>query len=308
MSQFINENELVHQTKCPICRSDINHIVGLKRTINPYSDLSVSIIECVNCIHWFTTPMPTQGLLNKLYSYDSEYVNGRGWAEAIVSNISADSLAEETHWVVRALDEDNPGNFLEIGPGDGSLMRKMSQKGWNCYGIDLGGYASSPNVFSSSDELPRISFDAIVFLDVLEHTSDPGGGILQYANFLSPNARIFISVPWSESKRAQSGGVAWEMVRPLGHLHYFSKTSMTILLESHSFSNISFDVPDFHGSYINNLLWAFLSAFYGLCRPSRWKSIKSRFSYLFQLIALFPGVGYDETDQMHVKAVLSIKS
>ena len=287
---------------CPICNSNKILSLGERKTINLKSDLKVSIIKCTNCNHWHTNPSPNQYLLSKLHKDESPYVLGYEWANFKRKKKINKSLASNKHWIVKELINLKPGNYLEIGPGSGDLIRKFQSLGWNSFGVDPGDYASGFQIVKDSKELPQdLKFDVIVFKDVLEHTFDPNQVLKNYNKFLKKNAKIFITVPWSESKAAKIRKINWEMVRPLGHLHYFSKNSLKIFLENNGFEIKNQFTVNVYKSYWKLLFITPISILYLILRPSKWWLIRDRINQLKTLIVIFPG---DKNgDQLYTKGL-----
>ena len=54
--------------------------------------------------------------------------------------------------------------------------------------------------------------------------------ISELSKLLSTNGRIYFTFPNSESLRSKLRKTSWRMVRPIGHLHYFSSKSISIAL------------------------------------------------------------------------------
>jgi 2-polyprenyl-3-methyl-5-hydroxy-6-metoxy-1,4-benzoquinol methylase len=177
----------------------------------------------------FTDPTPKQEVLDNYYSIQSEIV----LTGAAVENYSDESsLASEDHWVVKDLPKITKGVLLEIGPGNGSLMRKMRELGWNCWGVDPGQYITDAQIVASLEALPaHIAFDVIVCQDVIEHVSNVVDYISKVCNFAKSGSFFYFSAPYSQSLEARLLKGRWEMVKPFGHLHYFSKQSICHILE-----------------------------------------------------------------------------
>lgn len=228
---------------CPCCHSELIHFVGQAPTIHPQSRLNVDILKCQECGHWFTKQMPSSEFLANLYSNVSLTVVGEGWDSLTRDGDRQGLTAPDWHWVVLSLAKQPPGVMLEVGPGNGSLMRKFRELGWQVYGIDPGNWSDDSSIYKHVSNLPHdLMFDAIVFEDVLEHCSNPWQEIAGYQKYLQPNCDLFMTFPWSESVEAKILGSQWNMVRPLGHLHYFSKLSARRLAESIKMSILKIDV------------------------------------------------------------------
>ncbi len=297
------ESEFASIGDCPICRSTNLETVGTKATIHPRSRFSVQIKRCIDCHHWCTDPMPKAELLGALYAESSLSVLGENWASEVEANNRNETIASDSNWIVKNLSKVKPGNFLEVGPGEGRLLRKMGQLGWNPFGVDLGNYAGGFQVFSSINQLPEsIQYDAIVFQDVLEHVSDPLHELSQYAERIKAGAILLMTVPWSESKKAKFGKTRWDMVRPLGHLHYFSKQSAKMLLESIGFEVLAMETVNTDGSLFfqaKSLFRSALKVLFRTLRPSKWKDLRSSINNVVMLAVCFPD---NAGDQLYIRA------
>jgi SAM-dependent methyltransferase len=177
--------------------------------------------------------MPDQAYLLELYAASSTSVFGEGWdstvGDAFESRIAPDARSA---WIRSREAASRAGRYLEIGPGDGALLRYFESRRWECHAVEPGAWArGSDNFVDSLDQLSGDdAFDVIVASDVLEHTADPLGTARRLSALLAPDGRIYVSFPNSSSLRARLQKERWRMVRPIGHLHYFSRESVTELL------------------------------------------------------------------------------
>ena len=88
----------------------------------------------------------------------------------------------------------------------------------------------------SLQEIPRdVYFDVVVFQDVLEHIADPFDYIEKVSNLATKKSILYISTPYSQSLEARLLKGRWEMAKPFGHLHYFSKDSIRTILQKANF-------------------------------------------------------------------------
>ena len=292
---------------CISCGSLTFKSMGLAKIIDPKLDDTFEILNCSNCAHWITYPVPSQELLNNLYSKDSTSVLGEESSKNYLVGHQNSTLSDESHWVVKRLKSERAGYFLEIGPGDGSLLRKMRSLGWDSYGVDPGQYFEDPKVLRNVSEFSKdLTFKVIVLQDILEHTSDPWAELKQYVPYLSIGARIFITFPWSESNEAIKLGAKWEMVKPIGHLHYFSRKSALSLLKSVGAELIKIEVINVNGSkamILQKLLRHTLTFPLQFLRSGKIKHpIRSRLNLLRQHLASVNSVG----DQLYVEGKVSL--
>ena len=177
--------------------------------------------------------MPDQDYLTELHAEGSLSVFAEGWVGETTQRFKErQSVRRKPDWIVPKEIHMPPGTYLEIGPGDCFVLRQFEALDWNCYAVEPGSWTRNKiNFFERLDDLPQeLRFDVIVANDVLEHLTDPLSTIRKMAESLTKNGRIYLSFPNSDSLRARLRKTNWRMVRPIGHVHYFSRKSIEILL------------------------------------------------------------------------------
>jgi SAM-dependent methyltransferase len=131
-----------------------------------------------------------------------------------------------------------PGRLADVGCWTGSLLVAAAERGWQGVGLEPSAWAASRarqrgvevsrgELFDN--ELEPGSFRAVVVCDVVEHLTDPVGGIERLRDLLEPGGALYITVPDAGSPLARALGRRWWSVLPM-HLQYFSRASMTRLL------------------------------------------------------------------------------
>jgi O-antigen biosynthesis protein len=105
-------------------------------------------------------------------------------------------------------------------------------------------------------DLPDQYFDTIVFADVLEHLTDPGGVLLKSKTKLSADGEIIASVPnvrhWSVLKELLEGRWDYQEAGILDrtHLRFFTKTSLVKLFHQAGFEIRELKATTLKGSEI----------------------------------------------------------
>jgi 2-polyprenyl-3-methyl-5-hydroxy-6-metoxy-1,4-benzoquinol methylase len=200
-------------------------------TINRSSKIKVHLAECCFCSHWFITPVPeTTGFIS-LYGEGSEYVLSKNWKG------KKDAFSIPEQFIIRQEQQHSRKytSYLEIGIGGGLLFNYFIKSGFNCTGVEPGGWIGDrQNVVADIKQLRDKHYDVVVMGDVLEHIENPSE-MLQLVSALVSSGTLYAFFPNNESLRARCGRTNWRMVRPFGHLHFFSKQSLTIMLLSNGF-------------------------------------------------------------------------
>jgi 2-polyprenyl-3-methyl-5-hydroxy-6-metoxy-1,4-benzoquinol methylase len=124
-----------------------------------------------------------------------------------------------------------PCNYLEIGAGGGLLLRRFRDLGFRCYGVDPAQWVDDDSIVSDLSEIPGdMRFGVIILADVLEHLVDPLALMERLRGLAESQATLFCSFPCKDSRPARRYKGKWSMVRPYGHLHYFSCESARTML------------------------------------------------------------------------------
>jgi 2-polyprenyl-3-methyl-5-hydroxy-6-metoxy-1,4-benzoquinol methylase len=228
MPDVLDRSCFTYLTSCPVCDSENSTKIADVKTIHPESPEQVMYCGCRVCQHRYHNPLPTQPYLSKLYSQGSRFVVGH------TSGSSPDSPGV----LSRVADNIFCGrklqglSVLEIGSGNGGFLRWIEQQGAHVVGVEPGPWGDgTPHTVHDISEIEPQSFDVIIMLDVLEHVSNPIGALNDLLRFASKDTVLVCAFPNSESVQSRLWKGRWRMVRPLGHLHYFSKASIDKLFE-----------------------------------------------------------------------------
>src|SRR5207302_6625890 len=74
-------------------------------------------------------------------------------------------------------------------------------------------------------------FDAICLWDTVEHLPAPEQFIAKAAGLLAPDGRLFLTTADIGSLNARLRRADWRHIHPPSHLHYFSRATISTLLE-----------------------------------------------------------------------------
>jgi ubiquinone/menaquinone biosynthesis C-methylase UbiE len=201
--------------------------------------LSHQLVVCQSCGLQYVSPRLRGDIVLKSYAggADEQFVSQARGRELTFGKCL--SLIERV-W------QRPPGRLLDIGTGGGSFPHVASKRGWlvdacepnrwlcewgrQNYGMPI----DSGTVFDQRYE-PN-SYDLVTLWDVLEHTPDPKAQLAETHRLLKDNGLLIVNYPDIGSWIARLMGRSWVFLLDV-HLYYFTRTTITKLLE-----NAGFDV------------------------------------------------------------------
>jgi SAM-dependent methyltransferase len=136
------------------------------------------------------------------------------------------------------------GRVLDLGCGNGYLLRNLARLGWTVFGLD-----PDPAAISAANELlgpvGRVGeigtvsfdrdFDVITMNHVIEHLPDPITTLRHCLSKLRSGGRIVVQTPNADSWGARRFGSAWVHWDPPRHLYLFSPTTLQRAAEEAGF-------------------------------------------------------------------------
>lgn len=213
------------------------------------------VIECEQCGFKHLSPIPTDKELDHFYK--KEYFNltkkGNRAPEIRKQMQGGVEAKKEVNWINDTLYQDifyianmwniNDKSLLDIGCGNGELLKFMRCRGWGVVGIEpskdaterIDGieiYNKMLGEFILSGTNKKFSF--ISMLNVLEHVPNPKEFLEQSKILLKDDGLICIRVPndfttiQSEAELKTSKSKWWVAVPD--HINYFNKNSLEQLL------------------------------------------------------------------------------
>jgi len=133
-------------------------------------------------------------------------MRGRAFPDIAVAPVDCDDLNSPHTLAVLAIP---PGStVLDVGCGPGVVAKALSARGCSVWGLEIDPRRASSarkycvevregdiEAIALTDAFEGLRFDAILFLDVLEHLRDPGAVLAGAAELLAPGGRVLISIP-----------------------------------------------------------------------------------------------------------------
>jgi 2-polyprenyl-3-methyl-5-hydroxy-6-metoxy-1,4-benzoquinol methylase len=234
---------------CNLCGADNTKFRFLVRDRNSKEKSVFNLVECKTCGLVYLNPRPTKEEINEYYppwyhsraekeivDIEKTMIWGIPWREA---------MQKKAKPILRHKKE---GRILDIGCGDGSLLKFMKELGWETHGIDFNegsaNYAREVlglDVFAGRLEevsCPEDFFDIIILFHVLEHLPDPLKTLERVRPLLKEDGVLLIEVPNFASFEARVFRSRWIGIAAPVHLHQFAPHTLEAMLKSAGFNTI----------------------------------------------------------------------
>jgi SAM-dependent methyltransferase len=209
---------------------------GLIPTTDRFGTALSDIVRCADCGHMQLRGIPTERALERAYgeAASDDYVE-----EEAGQRTTARVLLERLERHVEK------GSLVDLGCWVGFLLDEARSRGWHpvtgiepstfasAYARDRLGLDARTGDLMTAD-LPAGAHQAVVLGDVIEHLPEPGGALERIRDLLAPKGGVMLMLPDAGSRLARVMGARWWSVIPT-HVHYFTRASLTRLLEDHGF-------------------------------------------------------------------------
>jgi SAM-dependent methyltransferase len=139
------------------------------------------------------------------------------------------------------------GRLLDIGCGEGELLKGMQEVGWEAEGVDFDAAAVeaarsrglSVRLGTLHDQqYPDDQFDAITLSHTIEHVHDPLVLLRECHRVLKPEGQLLLITPNNRSLAHRIFGSSWITLDPPRHLQIFSPCSLRTLTARAGFRRI----------------------------------------------------------------------
>jgi SAM-dependent methyltransferase len=179
---------------------------------------------CRSCGAATTDPQPTEAELDAAYAEWYRPPGGRflGPADALLARWRARQA--------RRLDLiAPPGPILDVGAGDGTLLRALAALGREAVGIER--RPTAPAIRAADVREVDGRWAGVVFWHSLEHIRDSGAVLEHAAGLLDDGGVLMIAMPNSDSLQARAFGDRWFGLDLSRHLVHVPARSLTARLE-----------------------------------------------------------------------------
>ena len=199
------------------------------------------LLKCDEC-SFVTAEIASDGddlkaLYGESYFVGDEYADYLGDKTAIQRNLR--------RWLKIVRRYVSEGSLVEIGSAYGFFL-ELAQVHYEAIGYDLSddavhyatevlGLTARSVDFLTDRFVKDGSVDAIAMWDVVEHLDAPGIFVERSSELLRPGGHLFITTGDIGAWLPRRQGSKWRLIHPPTHLQYFSKETMTRMLEDKGF-------------------------------------------------------------------------
>jgi SAM-dependent methyltransferase len=187
------------------------------------------------------------GYLARRYGYGVDAVSPAGRWLGAVAHLDVVRRA----WLDRQvmyLPARPAGRLLDVGCGNGSMLQRLSEFGWQVEGVDFDPDAVqqararglSVRLGALHDQAyPDERFDAITMSHVVEHVHDPLALLRECHRILTAGGRLALVTPNADSLGHTLFGAAWRGLEPPRHLHVFRRSALRALARRAGFARLA---------------------------------------------------------------------
>ncbi len=211
---------------CPLCLE--------KKNIELLDTNSFSLYFCKNCENGFVFPIPK----NLSAYYPETYWQNLGRFSALREGLHNSFQKLRRHWFKNYLSK---GNVLDVGSGEGKFGEMLGQN-FNITNLEYPeAKVKNSNVFKVSflNWKTTKRFNAIVFLESLEHVTNPLKYLQKANSLLKKNGLIFIEYPRFGSLESKILGKYWLQRDIPRHLFHFTEKGLRKIADNANLKIIS---------------------------------------------------------------------
>jgi SAM-dependent methyltransferase len=211
-----------------------------------------TLSRCNGCGHTWVSGGLTPTTLAAAYGQDYYTANGDECTKGYQDYLrDSDARSRGFKERLNLLEQFAPrrGYLLDYGCAVGLFAKVAADAGWNAMGYERSEWAADYarqklglNIVTGdgSEALPFDgTLDAVTLWDVIEHLDNPRGVISALSRSLKPGGLLALNTINGSSAGARMAGRDWRHIAPPHHLQYFTRSSLTRLLDQFGFRIVS---------------------------------------------------------------------
>jgi 2-polyprenyl-3-methyl-5-hydroxy-6-metoxy-1,4-benzoquinol methylase len=214
------------------------------------------IVQCKACGLKFTNADPSHTHLKEFYGEKYFHSEGMGTSysdylfEEKAMSLNAEKRLQKIEKIMPAR-----GKILDLGCAAGFFLN-VANREWEVAGVELSEYASSyamdrfglpvRNGTLKDAAFPDKGFDVVTMWDVVEHLTDPLEDLKEARRVMKDDGLLVMTTGDVESFFAKACGKHWHLYNPTQHLSFFSRKTITGLLEKAGFKVLKIEKDGNH--------------------------------------------------------------
>jgi len=227
---------------------------------NGSTPLYSGILKCSSCGYVYADLEMNQSEFEALYAVG--YFNGEEY-----SNYLSDQKNHEKNFKLRLrlldkyIDSYRYKSLLEIGCAYGFFLNLVKDKFKSVVGVDITNegvsYAKNQLQLNAHKvdllqwDFENYKFDVVCMWDVIEHLKSPDLYLKKISENMTSGGILSITTGDIDSAMAKFRGRRWRLIHPPTHAHYFSKSTLSRLLDRYGFDIVNIEYCGFHRSIDN---------------------------------------------------------
>jgi len=236
-------NNLV-KFSCPFCGGDSQEVLYKYETYaGPVlGETSVTLVMCQSCTFVYNSPRPSLLEINNHYKESS---SGAVFHESHGGSRHSKLDAERSAFIEKHSSVFAKGKFIDVGCGQGSLLRKLNLPNLRKFGLDpiqdpadniddsvsfINGFIETYDVAGSEQ------YEVLSCISSLEHYYNPDLVLAKFKSMLAYGGILLLEIPDSLSPKSQLAEFF-----SFEHLSHFTEPSLTRMLNLNGFEVIEFD-------------------------------------------------------------------
>jgi GT2 family glycosyltransferase/2-polyprenyl-3-methyl-5-hydroxy-6-metoxy-1,4-benzoquinol methylase/glycosyltransferase involved in cell wall biosynthesis len=224
---------------CNLCGADLPEILFEKQ--------GYPIVRCTRCGLVYVNPRPAKEDLFSRYSdeyFEKEYIPS-------MESVLHELMGYHDPILSRIKEFKQNGRLYDVGCGPAFFLRRAIDFGWEVGGCDISAFAQryARERFGIDIHCGEIAgldlteghFDAVTYLDVVEHLRDPKSDLARGYRMVREGGVMVVSSPNVDGPSFRDLGSRWDAIGPEEHIYYFGPETITRMMMEVGFRDVDVD-------------------------------------------------------------------
>jgi len=238
---------------CNLCNANnaqtLYQLSVLPHQVGKYNLDVWDIVKCQICGLIYENPRPGLKSLNEFYRFDhpEDLAFVENW---FIEN--EDLNRGRWRQLLRAMSRyRKPGKLLDLGCGAGSFLTEAQKAGYDVSGQEISPFfidycrnVQNLTIYTGpieNLEFKDACFDFITAFDLIEHHPDPASLLKEMRRLVKEGGMVVVGTHNIGNYFAQMYGQRWRHLYAIGHLTYFTRRTLTQMMEQNGFEVIHFN-------------------------------------------------------------------